>query len=188
MRLIFKSSIATLAILFATSADASSGLATTNINLRTGPGTQYQSMGTIPNGVVIGVAGCTSGYGWCRVNYRGLDGWASSRYIAVQTGGGGYTTNDNFGSTAAAIGIPLIAGLVIGSAISNNNRWDDGPNWGTRPGWGPGPYRPGPGWRGPNQWGPPRPHWGDRPGWSDHPGFHPNFYGPGDRWRPRGRL
>lgn len=194
MRFIIASSITTLAILFSSNAEASSGLATATINLRTGPGTQYASMGRIPNGVVIGVAGCTSGYGWCRVNYAGLDGWASSRYIAVQTGGGGYTNNDNFGPTAAAIGIPLIAGLVIGSAI-NNNRWDDGPRWGpgwgSRPynsGWGPGPYRPGPGWRGPGQWGEPRPHWGDRPGWRDHPGFHPNFYGPGDRWRPRGRL
>ena len=192
MKIIITSSIATLAVLLATNAEAYSGLATANINLRTGPGTQYPSMGRIPNGVLLNVAGCTSGYGWCRVNYAGLDGWASSNYIAVQTGGGGYTTNDNFGSTAAAVGIPLIAGLVIGSAI-NNNRWDDGPNWGPgwgprpyRSGWGPGPYRPGPGWRGPGQWGEPRPHWGDRPGWRDHPGFHPNVYGPGDRWRPRG--
>ncbi|MFD1199394.1 SH3 domain-containing protein [Brucella gallinifaecis] len=202
MRLILKSSIAALAFLFATGAEASSGLATANINLRTGPGTQYPSIGRIPNGVVIGVAGCTNGYGWCRVNYSGLDGWASSRYIAVQTGRGGYTTNDNFGSTAAAIGIPLIAGLAIGSAI-NNNGWNDGPGWGPRPyrggwgrpgwgrpgwgrpGWGPGPFRPGPNWRGPGHWGPPRPHWGDRPGWRDHPGYHPNFFGPGNRWRPR---
>jgi uncharacterized protein YraI len=195
MKTIITFSIVALGLLFASNAEAASGLATATINLRTGPGTQYQSMGRIPNGVVIGVAGCTNGYGWCRVNYRGLDGWASSRYIAVQTGGG-YTTNDNFGPSAAAIGIPLIAGLVIGSAINNNNRWDDGPGWGWGrrpyntgwgPGWGPGPVRPGPGWRGPGQWGQPRPHWGDRPGWRDHPGYHPNFYGPGDRWRPRGR-
>lgn len=192
MKYFITSSIATLALLFATNAEAANGLATATINLRTGPGAQYPSVGRIPNGVVIGLAGCTRGYGWCRVNYRGLDGWASSRYIAVQTGGG-YASNDNFGSTAAAVGIPLIAGLVIGSAINNNNYgWNNGPYWGSRPGWGPyragwghGPYRPGPGWRGPGQWGEPRPHWGDRPGWRDHPGFHPNFYGPGNRWRPR---
>ncbi|MEL4073442.1 SH3 domain-containing protein [Ochrobactrum sp. GPK 3] len=172
MKPVIASCIATFALLLATNAEAATGLATATINLRAGPGTSYPSMGSIPNGVVLNVAGCTNGYGWCRVNYQGIDGWASSRYIAVRTGGGAYTTNSNFGPTAAAIGIPLIAGMVIGFAV-NNNQWHHSDSWGPRG------YRRDP-------WGKPRPHWTDRPGWSDRPGYHHNFYGPGDRWRPRG--
>ncbi|MBB4094034.1 SH3 domain-containing protein [Ochrobactrum pecoris] len=197
MKLSVRSSIVTLALLISTNAYASSAIVTTSLNLRVGPGTQYGTIGTIPNGVGIVVAGCTSGYGWCQVTYGGMTGWAASSYIAIQTGNG-YTTNDNFGSTAAAVGIPLIAGMVIGSAIANS-----GPGWG--PGWGPGPYR---GWGGggnvyngcigrncQSNSGAPRPHWVDRPGWRDNPGYHPGFgpgfghnFGPGPRMRLGGRL
>lgn len=185
-----RSTVFSLALIAATGAQAAGGIATATINLRTGPGVQYASMGKIPNGVSINVNGCTSGYGWCRVNYRGINGWASSRYIAFQINNGGYTNNNNFGATAAAIGIPLIAGLAINSAI-NTNRWDRGPRWGDRPyghrsNWGPRPYRVGPGWGGPGHWGPPRPHWNDGAGWRNHPGYHPNFFGPGNRWRSHG--
>ncbi|WP_235694421.1 SH3 domain-containing protein, partial [Brucella intermedia] len=131
--------IATLALLFATGAEAANGLATATINLRTGPGAIYPSMGKIPTGVILNVAGCTSGYGWCRVTYQGIDGWASARYIAVRTRYGDYKTISNFGSTAAAIGVPLIAGSVIGSAINNNRRHRDHD-------WGPPGYGHGPGW------------------------------------------
>lgn len=161
MKLSARASIFTLALLVSTNAYASSAIVTSTVNLRTGPGTQYGTIGAIPNGVGIMVAGCTRGYGWCQVSYGGMTGWAASRYIAIQTGNG-YTTNNNFGSTAAAVGIPLIAGIVIGSAIANSG-----------PAWGPGPYR---GWGGrPNiyngcigrncqsNWGPPRPHWTDPP-------------------------
>lgn len=198
MKLSVKSSIVTLALLVSTNAYASSAIVTSTINLRVGPGTQYGTIGAIPNGVGITVAGCTSGYGWCQVTYGGMTGWAASSYIAIQTGNG-YTTNDNFGSTAAAVGIPLIAGIAIGSALAANS----GPYWG--PGWGPGPYR---GWNGggnvyngcigrncQSNRGPARPHWTDRPGWNDHPGYHPGFgpgfghgFGPCPRMRPGGRL
>jgi len=190
MNLSVKASIFTLALLVSANAYASSAIVTSTVNLRTGPGTQYGTIGAIPNGVGVTVGGCTSGYGWCQVSYGGMTGWAASSYIAIQTGNG-YTTNDNFGSTAAAVGIPLIAGIAIGSALSaNNDRY-----------WGPGPYR---GWGGggniyngcigrncQSNWGPPRPHWTDRPGWNDHPGYHPGFgrgFGPGPRIRMGGRL
>ncbi|MBB5702589.1 uncharacterized protein YraI [Ochrobactrum daejeonense] len=172
MRNIIKSAVATLAILFATNAEAANAIVTTTVNLRSGPGTQYGSLGSIPNGVGVSVAGCSDGYGWCQVSYGGLSGWASSRYIAIQTTGGAYTNDDNFGSTAASVGIPLIAGMAIGAAVANSgpryyDRYDRG-------GWGRGPtvinngcigrncrsYRRGPG-----------------PRWNDHPDFHrPNNF------------
>ncbi len=180
MRNIVKSAVITLALLTTTGAQAANAIVTTTINLRTGPGTGYGSLGSIPNGVGVTVAGCTDGYGWCQVSYGGLSGWASSRYIAIQSTGGVHTTNDNFGSTAAAVGIPLIAGMAIGAAVANSGPRYYDPYY--RGGWGRGPTIVN-GCIGRNcqsNWGPPRPHWVDRPGWNDHPGYHHNF-GPGPR-------
>jgi len=184
MKLSVRTSIVTLALLVSANAYASSAIVTSTIYLRVGPGTQYGAIGAIPNGVGITVAGCTSGYGWCQVTYGGMTGWAASSYIAIQTGNG-YTTNDNFGSTAAAVGIPLIAGIAIGSALSANS----GPYW------GPGPYRGWGGggnvyngcigrncqsWRGGhNHW---NPRWGVGPAWRTRPANH--YWGPGPV-RPR---
>lgn len=80
MKLSVKSSIVTLALLVSTNAYASSAIVTSTINLRVGPGTQYGTIGAIPNGVGITVAGCTSGYGWCQVTYGGMTGWAASPF------------------------------------------------------------------------------------------------------------
>jgi len=54
-----------------------------DLNLRTGPGTNYQVIATMPGGAVVDVEGCRSG--WCRVEYRGREGWASARYLGERT-------------------------------------------------------------------------------------------------------
>ncbi|WP_099866741.1 SH3 domain-containing protein [Pararhizobium haloflavum] len=118
MRGLLKAAAFAVGLFGASSAMAASALVTTDLNIRSGPGTQYRSVGVLPNGAVVNVAGCTSGYSWCRVNYQGYDGWASSRYLAQQEGG---YAGRSYNSTAAAIGIPLIAGVVIGSVLSNDD-------------------------------------------------------------------
>ncbi|WOC16947.1 SH3 domain-containing protein [Pseudochrobactrum sp. MP213Fo] len=178
MKRVMKSAILAIALLSATAAQAANAIVTTNLNLRTGPGTNYGTLGSIPNGSRVDVRGCTSGYGWCQVSYAGRSGWASSRYLAVREGSSGNYSNNNFGTTAATIGIPLIAGVVIGSALNNNNnRWDRPyyrPNRPHRPGWNS--HRPNrPGWN--NGHRPNRPGWNssnkpNRPGWNN--GNRPN--------------
>jgi uncharacterized protein YraI len=103
---------------------AAPALVTTDLNLRAGPSTGYQSVGVLPNGAIVDVRGCTTGYTWCRVNYQGYDGWASSRYLAQQSGG---YAGRSYSTSAAAIGIPLIAGVVIGAALNDrdNDRYYD---------------------------------------------------------------
>lgn len=168
MKRVVKSAIIAIALLSATAAQAANAIVTTNLNLRTGPGTNYGTLGSIPNGARVDVRGCTSGYGWCQVSYAGRSGWAASRYLAVREGSAGNYSNDNFGSTAAAIGIPLIAGVVIGSALNNNNdRWD-------RPYYRPGRPNYRPGWNGhrPNRPGWDNGHRPNRPGWNN--GHRPN--------------
>ncbi|WP_372425504.1 SH3 domain-containing protein [Salinarimonas chemoclinalis] len=50
-----------------------------DLNLRAGPGTNFQVIATMPGGVVVDVEGCRGS--WCRVDYRGRSGWASARYL-----------------------------------------------------------------------------------------------------------
>lgn len=62
-------------------AHAANAFATGNVNLRTGPGTQYARVTTIPVGATVTIRGCLTGYSWCDVNFAGLRGWASSNYL-----------------------------------------------------------------------------------------------------------
>jgi uncharacterized protein YraI len=50
-----------------------------DLNLRSGPGTNYRILGSMPGGAIVDVEGCRGG--WCRVDYRGREGWASARYL-----------------------------------------------------------------------------------------------------------
>jgi uncharacterized protein YgiM (DUF1202 family) len=45
-----------------------------NVNVRNGPGTQYQVIGVLPSGSVVGVNSCTAS--WCSINVAGGAGWA----------------------------------------------------------------------------------------------------------------
>jgi hypothetical protein len=52
--------------------------ATTDLNVRAGPGTQYPVIGVLGAGQSINVEGCLSGGGWCKVS----EGWASAKYLS----------------------------------------------------------------------------------------------------------
>lgn len=100
------------AMVTAGSAFAASAMVTADLNIRTGPSTHYRVITAIPDRSLVDVRGCTRGYGWCRVEWNGYQGWAASSYLARRTGG-------SFSSNAASIGVPLIAGAVIGGVIAD---------------------------------------------------------------------
>ncbi len=156
MKLTVKTAIIATALLAATSAQAANAITTANLNVRSGPGTSFDVLGTIPNGAPIDVIQCASNYNWCDVAWAGRRGWASSNYIAFRQG---YARGGNFNDSAVAIGIPLLAGALIGTAISN---YDYHRDWGRRP-----PRRPPP---------PPPPGPGFKPG--PMPGPNPGFRPP----------
>ena len=58
-------------------------VASTNVNLRQGPGTTYTIITTIPAGAPVDVAGCRGQ--WCQVTYQGQNGYV----IATSLGQGG---------------------------------------------------------------------------------------------------
>ena len=55
--------------------------AQTDLNVRSGPGTQYPVVGSIQAGETVDAGGCTGS--WCRVSFSGGSGWASRSYLAM---------------------------------------------------------------------------------------------------------
>lgn len=157
MKTLLKTVFLTMGLLAAGAAQAANAIVTADLNVRTGPGTKYRVVGAIPNGARVDVNGCTGGYGWCQVRYGGLYGWASSRYLATRVGSSGNYQSNNFANNAAAIGIPLIAGVIIGSAINSRNDRYYRRDYYKRPHWNR-PHRPRPPYWHHNR--PGRPHWG----------------------------
>lgn len=181
MKVFLRTALLAVGLLAAGAAQAANAIVTADLNVRAGPGTKYRTLGAIPNRARVDVSGCTSGYGWCQVRYGGLHGWASSRYLATRVGSSGNYQSNNFSNNAAAIGIPLIAGVVIGSAInSRNDRYYRDDYYG-RPHWNR-PHRPNrPHW---NHNRPGRPHW-DRPNRPNRPHWNNSGRPNGNHGRPR---
>ncbi|MCA0994575.1 DUF1236 domain-containing protein [Alloyangia pacifica] len=62
---------------------AMSASATTELNLRAGPGPQYQIENVIPSDAEVDVKGCLADAEWCEVSYEGVEGWAYSAYLTT---------------------------------------------------------------------------------------------------------
>ncbi len=133
--------------------------ATTTVNIRGGPGTNYEVIGSVPGGDVVTVISCNSGYGWCDIDYGGQRGYVAGRYLTYATQGAYY--GRPFPSVGVYVGVPLF--------------WNNYPVY--RP-WPPN-YRP-PGYRPPG-YRPP----GYRPPGYRPPGYRPPGYRP-PGYRPPG--
>jgi hypothetical protein len=142
----------------ATAAEASPAWLVDNVNLRTGPGTDYYPLAVLPSGSQVEVYGCLQGYTWCDVAYGNLRGWLSSRYLSIFYDGPIY--------------IPYHPRFEV-QIYREPPRWIP-PYEGWRP--PPGDWRPPPGgWRQPpGGWNPP----GD---WRPNP---PNQWNPPPVGRP----
>lgn len=61
--------------------------ATTDLNIRSGPGPQYSIVGVIDGEAQTTVNGCLEDSKWCAVNYDGTEGWAYSEYLTAEVSG-----------------------------------------------------------------------------------------------------
>jgi len=61
--------------------------ATSGLNLRTGAGTNYAVIVTMPHGAVVSVLAVSGG--WYKVSWSGHTGWCSGMYLTPAAGGGG---------------------------------------------------------------------------------------------------
>src|SRR5438045_2089194 len=71
-------------LLSAGAATAAPATAESAVNMRSGPGTQYEVVATIPGGATVDVAGCTGS--WCQVSFNGESGFANRSYLSVAEG------------------------------------------------------------------------------------------------------
>lgn len=88
-QLMLKSATAAVALLsFAGIAAAQvSATATTDLNIRSGPGPQYSVVGVISASDDAIVGGCLENSKWCQVSYNGVEGWAYSDYLTASLAG-----------------------------------------------------------------------------------------------------
>jgi uncharacterized protein YraI len=115
-------------------AQTTTATATTDLNIRSGPGSNFETVGVIGNGESAMVQGCVTDGMWCQIDYNGTSGFAYSDYLIVDIDTGPVTlterpaelvgvvdpdTSFSSGVTGAAGGAivgALIAG-PIGAAI-----------------------------------------------------------------------
>ncbi len=71
-----------LAIGSASGALALESSATTELNVRTGPGNTYGVVGQLRTGETVEVERCATN-GWCFISGRNVEGWAFSKYLAA---------------------------------------------------------------------------------------------------------
>jgi len=68
-------------ILATTTALAAPGVTTASVNFRSGPGTQFPSLRTLPEGTAVDIGDCEGSGSWCAVTVGGRSGFVSGRYI-----------------------------------------------------------------------------------------------------------
>lgn len=72
-----------LALLSSTAYAQTTAAAWTDLNLRSGPGPQFEIIGVIPASGEVMVEGCLETASWCRVTHDGVEGWASGDYLTT---------------------------------------------------------------------------------------------------------
>lgn len=61
--------------------------ATSDLNIRSGPGPQHPVVGVINVDTEATLQGCLEGSKWCAVTYNGVEGWAYSDYLIASNEG-----------------------------------------------------------------------------------------------------
>lgn len=124
-------------------AQAAPGYSTANVNMRTGPDTEFPSVGVIPEGDSVDVRGCLRDESWCDVIWEGNRGWVYSEYLGFEHRGA-VTPLPDVGLTAFSI--PVVAFLA-------NDYWQrhyvGRPWYKDRDRWAKFKPRPRQGWRAP---------------------------------------
>src|SRR5215813_3362196 len=68
-----------------------------DLNLRAGPGPDYEVLAAMPAGTTVDVMGCQAS--WCQVAFGGTTGWANRAYLGL--GGGTVAVAPAYGETYA---------------------------------------------------------------------------------------
>ncbi|TCU17209.1 DUF1236 domain-containing protein [Rhizobium sullae] len=75
-----------------------------DLNVRSGPGPQYPSVGVATRGSPALLDGCIQGSRWCRVDVNGMRGWVYAEYLQVLRDGNPVIVEEN----EAVLGVPTV--------------------------------------------------------------------------------
>lgn len=119
-------------------AAAAPAYSTANVNMRSGPSTQYPPVLVIPAGSRVEIQGCMQSANWCDVAYAGYRGWVSGSYLQTTYSQRRVYVDPQY---YRPLGIPTIT-------FSIGNYWDrhyrDRDFYRDRDRWRDGEYRPRP--------------------------------------------
>jgi len=109
---------------------AATATATTDLNVRAGPGPQYEVVGVVGAGQAAEITGCLDGSKWCQIASNRGNGWVYSDYLTSDFGGKQVVLTErpansvtilppDGGTEGAAIGgaTGAVAGALIGGPI-----------------------------------------------------------------------
>lgn len=123
-------------VLIPVAASAAPAVATSAVNVRSGPSTSYSIVDTLRAGESVDVLGCRTG--WCYVQKDGPDGYVSSSYLRRGSSGGAtfepnFNLSFNFPQGSISLGT---GGVSIGVGPGRPDRPDrpDRPPSGSMPG------------------------------------------------------
>lgn len=83
-----KGTLPVVALLLSTGVAAAqvTAMATTDLNIRSGPGPEYPVVGVIGGSQEATVHGCIENSKWCQVDHAGVQGWSYSDYLTTTVG------------------------------------------------------------------------------------------------------
>lgn len=99
-------------------AQPASATATAELNIRSGPGPQYPSVGFIASGDTTIVDGCLQGSKWCQVNYEGVSGWSYSDYLTADLSGQPVVLTERYPDVGLATVTYQDSGAAAGGAVA----------------------------------------------------------------------
>lgn len=122
--------IAAFAVALPGSAMALPATATVDLNVRSGPGPQYEIIGAINANNSVEVIGCLPNSFWCQVDAGAGQGWAYGKYLTASVSGDQVVIVDSrdrldvpqaefevSGGTAAGAATGAVAGAIIGGPV-----------------------------------------------------------------------
>jgi hypothetical protein len=72
-----------IVVMTTTTAFAQPAITTATVNFRSGPGTSYDTKGTIPQDSVVELSDCNESGSWCAIDFNGEEGFASGKYLEL---------------------------------------------------------------------------------------------------------
>lgn len=81
-----------------------SATATADLNIRSGPGPQYEVVGVVNANNSVSVTGCIQGSKWCTIARDGGEGWVYSDYLTADAAGSQVVLTERY----ADVGVPTV--------------------------------------------------------------------------------